>query len=262
MRTGSQGVVAVAVGRAAAADQHDARHLLHLADHRQQQGARRARRRRCRRSAPAAAWCPAGRCPARAAGAARRPRLPAARGASRPRAAQYGRGSGTRPGRRRGRRWSRCDSRRPRPAARRSWTRTRQKPAIMVRVGAAVIGRPARRIRPSRIQARGRRAPTARQKPANQIGRRRGAEIGVRDVLALGNHQHMHRRRRMDVVEGERELVLVDLGAGRFAAQDPGEDVVAVVEAAWAAICACATPSRQGPTGPRGGRARSTPPWA
>ena len=42
-------------------------------------------------------------------------------------------------------------------------------------------------------------------------------------------------RLRMDVVEDERELVLVDLGAGGFAAQDLGEDIGAVVGAmaAW-----------------------------
>ena len=39
----------------------------------------------------------------------------------------------------------------------------------------------------------------------------------------------MHRRLRVDVVEGERELVLVDLLARQLAAQDAGEDVVAIV---------------------------------
>ena len=39
----------------------------------------------------------------------------------------------------------------------------------------------------------------------------------------------MHRRLRVDVVEGERELVLVDLLARQLAAQDAREDVVAVV---------------------------------
>ena len=39
----------------------------------------------------------------------------------------------------------------------------------------------------------------------------------------------MHRRLRVDVVEGERVLVLVDLLARQLAAQDAREDVVAVV---------------------------------
>ncbi len=49
------------------------------------------------------------------------------------------------------------------------------------------------------------------------------------DVLALGDHQHMDRRQRVDVVEGQRELVLVDLLARQLAAQDAREDVAAVV---------------------------------
>ena len=32
------------------------------------------------------------------------------------------------------------------------------------------------------------------------------------------------------VLEGQRELVLVDLGAGRFAPQDLGEDIVAIIQ--------------------------------
>ena len=58
MRSGSQRVVAVAVGRAAARDQHDARHLLQLAPASAAARCRRASRRRCRRSARRAAWCP------------------------------------------------------------------------------------------------------------------------------------------------------------------------------------------------------------
>jgi hypothetical protein len=39
----------------------------------------------------------------------------------------------------------------------------------------------------------------------------------------------VHRRLRVDVVEGERVVVFVDLLAGQLAAQDAGEDVIAVV---------------------------------
>src|SRR3546814_4213223 len=49
-------------------------------------------------------------------------------------------------------------------------------------------------------------------------------------TLFRSDHQNMHRRLRPDVVEGERIVVLVDLLAGNFAAQDPGEDVVVVVD--------------------------------
>src|SRR3546814_8923849 len=56
------------------------------------------------------------------------------------------------------------------------------------------------------------------------------AELVHRPVASLGDHQNMHLRLRPDVVEGERIVVLVDLLAGNFAAQDPGEDVVVVVD--------------------------------
>ena len=39
----------------------------------------------------------------------------------------------------------------------------------------------------------------------------------------------MDRRLRIDVVEGERMLVLIDLAAGHLAAQDAGEDVAVVI---------------------------------
>ena len=42
-------------------------------------------------------------------------------------------------------------------------------------------------------------------------------------------HQRMAGRARHDVEEGERLVVLVDLVAGQFAAQDLGEDVVRIV---------------------------------
>jgi hypothetical protein len=62
-----------------------------------------------------------------------------------------------------------------------------------------------------------------------RLGRRVPAEVVHRDVVALGDHQHVHRRERVDVAKGERVLVLVDALAGHFAAQDPGKDVAAVV---------------------------------
>ena len=71
--------------------------------------------------------------------------------------------------------------------------------------------------------------PTARMKPAISLGAGAGAEVGERDVAPLRDHQHMRRRLRVDVVEGERPLVLMDLLAGDLAAQDAGEDVGVVV---------------------------------
>src|SRR5262249_16172275 len=56
-----------------------------------------------------------------------------------------------------------------------------------------------------------------------------GREIVERDILALGDHQDMHRRRGLDVMEGEDVLILMHLAAGDLAAQDAGEDIVAIV---------------------------------
>src|SRR5436853_303183 len=60
---------------------------------------------------------------------------------------------------------------------------------------------------------------------------RRGVlrKIVERDVFALGDRQHMSRALRADVVESEDVRILVDLVAGDLAAQDAGEDIVAVV---------------------------------
>src|ERR1700730_1720240 len=60
-------------------------------------------------------------------------------------------------------------------------------------------------------------------------GRSPFGEIVERDVFPFWDHQNMGGRLRADVVEGEDVLVLVNLVAGDFAAQDSGEDVVAVV---------------------------------
>jgi hypothetical protein len=47
----------------------------------------------------------------------------------------------------------------------------------------------------------------------------------------------MHRRLRVDVVEGERMIVL-EHGLGRdFSAQDPGKDVLLVIGAPFARSC-------------------------
>src|SRR6185437_10497372 len=69
------------------------------------------------------------------------------------------------------------------------------------------------------------RAPETR----DQLGRCRRREIGIGYVLAFGHDQDVDGRQRTNVMEGERELVLVDFPARQLAAQDAGEDVVAVV---------------------------------
>src|SRR3546814_5236563 len=56
-----------------------------------------------------------------------------------------------------------------------------------------------------------------------------GGEIVPRDVGPFGNDQYVNRRLRANIIEGQREFVLVDLGARQFAAQDAGDDVVLVV---------------------------------
>src|SRR5271155_4066043 len=54
-------------------------------------------------------------------------------------------------------------------------------------------------------------------------------EVVERDVFALGDHQNMRRGLRADIVECEDVFVLINLLARDFAAQDAGEDIVAVV---------------------------------
>ena len=49
-----------------------------------------------------------------------------------------------------------------------------------------------------------------------------GRKIVPGDVGPLGNDQDVDRRKRVDVVEGERPLVLIDLLAGKLSAKDPG----------------------------------------
>lgn len=63
-----------------------------------------------------------------------------------------------------------------------------------------------------------------------------GGEIVEGFIIALGDDQHMHGCGRADVVEGKGVLVFVDFIAGDFAAEDSGEDVVAVV---GHGVCSC-----------------------
>src|SRR5687768_4442084 len=61
-----------------------------------------------------------------------------------------------------------------------------------------------------------------------RLGRALG-EIVPRDIGAPGNDEDVDRRLRIDVVKGERMLVLIDLPALYLAAQDAGEDVGLVI---------------------------------
>src|SRR5690606_39211980 len=54
----------------------------------------------------------------------------------------------------------------------------------------------------------------------NLAFRRLGGEIVPTDIASLGYHQNMDRRLRPDVVERKSEVVLIDLVAGQFPAQD------------------------------------------
>src|SRR5690349_6368952 len=56
-------------------------------------------------------------------------------------------------------------------------------------------------------------------------------EIVPRHVSALGDDEDVDRLLRLDVVEGERMLVLMDLAARYLAAQDAGEDIGLVIGA-------------------------------
>src|SRR5688500_10245824 len=63
----------------------------------------------------------------------------------------------------------------------------------------------------------------------NLLGSSTLRKIVPRDVAALGDDEDVDRRRRIDVVEGERMLVLMNLPARQLATQDPGEDVGIVI---------------------------------
>src|SRR5260370_38577781 len=74
------------------------------------------------------------------------------------------------------------------------------------------------------------RDPADRPDESGQLGCRRvRGKIVDRDVFALGDDDDMNRRLRVDVAKGEDMLVLIDFAARQFAAQDAGEDVIAVV---------------------------------
>ena len=63
-----------------------------------------------------------------------------------------------------------------------------------------------------------------------QLGRRRvGRKIIDRDVFAFWDHHDVGGRLRIDVAKREDMLVLVDLVARQFAAQDASEDIAMVV---------------------------------
>src|SRR5688572_21875479 len=56
-----------------------------------------------------------------------------------------------------------------------------------------------------------------------------GGEIVPGDIAALGNDEDVDRGLRIDVLEGERVIVLMNLLAGQFPAQDAGEDVAVII---------------------------------
>ena len=102
------------------------------------------------------------------------------------------------------------------------------------RCGTSWPGVHARRWRAADSPARPARSsrailPTARTKAGDLLVRALSRKVVPGDVGALGNHQDVRRRERVDVVEGERMLVLVDLLRRDLAAQDPREDVVVVI---------------------------------
>ena len=63
----------------------------------------------------------------------------------------------------------------------------------------------------------------------HQLGERLRRHVEQVARLLLGDHQRVAFRARHDVEKGERVLVLVDLVAGKLAAQHLGEDVVRIV---------------------------------
>ena len=49
------------------------------------------------------------------------------------------------------------------------------------------------------------------------------------DISALRDHQNVNRAGRRDILEGQRMIVLGDLGTGNFAAQDFRENIAVVI---------------------------------
>ena len=66
-------------------------------------------------------------------------------------------------------------------------------------------------------------------KPGDLLGRGAGREVVPADISALGDHQHVQRGLRIDVVEGQRPFVFVDGLVGDLPAQDAGENVLVVI---------------------------------
>ena len=82
------------------------------------------------------------------------------------------------------------------------------------------------------FQAQGLRYLTHRTpEPGDFIRRGSGAEISDRDISALGDHQHMHRRLGRDVVEGKRMIILMYLLRRDFSTQDACEDIAVIIGA-------------------------------
>lgn len=52
------------------------------------------------------------------------------------------------------------------------------------------------------------------------------AHLSQRSNVLLRNHQHMHRRRRVDVRKGQRLLVFIELLCGNLAVGDLAEDAI------------------------------------
>jgi hypothetical protein len=74
-----------------------------------------------------------------------------------------------------------------------------------------------------------RRLADRAEEAGDLLRRRPGGEVVHRDVLALGDDEHVDRRERVDVAERQRVLALVHLVARQFAAQDSREHVAVVV---------------------------------
>lgn len=77
-----------------------------------------------------------------------------------------------------------------------------------------------------KTQLLGHRADRA-DKASDQFDRRIRREIGEGDVIALRQNKNVNGRLRVNVVEGQRERILIDFLAGNLATQNLGEYVVA-----------------------------------
>ena len=116
-----------------------------------------------------------------------------------------------------------------------------------VKVQVRPIGRHRRR-RWSRRDSRPRAAPPCVPAPrpprrAGRAARHRSAQLGRRGDVALGDDQLVHRRDRVDVVEGQDELILVHAVGRDLARDDPAEQAVSRVTASssWLRTWACSS---------------------